>query len=43
VFGLIFFLVRPFCIMLDSFQNNIQEEVALYLSDFSNKTAKEVP
>jgi hypothetical protein len=28
--------------MLDSFQNNIQEKVVLYLSDFSNKTAKEV-
>jgi hypothetical protein len=42
VFGLIF-LVRPFSIMLDSFQNNIQEKVVSYLSDFSNKTAKEVP
>jgi hypothetical protein len=42
VFRLIF-LVRPFSIMLDSFQNKIQEKVVLYLSDFSNKTAKEVP
>jgi hypothetical protein len=43
VLGLIF-LVRPFSIMLDnSFQNNIQEKVVLYSSDFSNKTAQEVP
>jgi hypothetical protein len=42
VFALIF-LVRPFSIMLDSFQNKIQEKVVLYLSDFLNKTAKEVP
>jgi hypothetical protein len=42
VFGLIF-LVRPFSIILDSFQNEIQRKVVLYLSDFSNKMAKEVP
>jgi hypothetical protein len=42
VFGFIF-LVRPFSITLDSFQNKIQQEVVLYLSDFSNKMGKEVP
>jgi hypothetical protein len=41
VFG--FILVRPFSIILDSFQNKIQQKVVLYLSDFSNEMAKEVP
>jgi hypothetical protein len=42
VFGFIF-LVRPFSIILDSFQIKIQQKIVLYLSDFSNKMAKEVP
>jgi hypothetical protein len=42
VFGFIF-LVRPFSIMLDSFQNKIQQKVVIYLSDFLNKMEKEVP
>jgi hypothetical protein len=42
VFGFIL-LVRPFSIILDSFQNKIQQKVVLFLSDFSNKMAKEVP
>jgi hypothetical protein len=41
VFGLIF-LVRPFSIILNSFQNEFQK-VVLYLSELSNKMAKEVP
>jgi hypothetical protein len=42
VFGFMV-LVGPFSIILDSFQNKIQQKSCLYLSDFSNKMAKEVP
>jgi hypothetical protein len=42
VFGFIF-LVRPFSIILDSFQIKIQQKIVLYSSDFSNKMATEVP
>jgi hypothetical protein len=42
VFGFIF-LVRPFSIIQDSFQIQIQQKSVLYLSDFSNKMAKEIP
>jgi hypothetical protein len=42
VFGFIF-LVRPFSIILDSFQNKVQQNVVFNLSDFSNKMAKQVP
>jgi hypothetical protein len=42
VLGFIF-LVRAFSIILDRFQNKIQQNVVLYLSDFSNEMAKEVP
>jgi hypothetical protein len=42
VFGIIV-LVRPFSVILDSFQSKIHQKAVLYLSDFSNKMAKEVP
>jgi hypothetical protein len=42
VFGFIF-LVRPFSILLDSFQNKIQQKSVLHVSDFSNKMAKDGP